>query len=109
MTQSNRIDAIAKWISLVTGIGGLAFVYGMAVIQYEIFPYNQFRDAKLAAKAWHSHYKFEINAEHQEEMYKRLPSFWFPTRRTESGVRINIPEKQAPGLPFLPTILPRLI
>jgi outer membrane protein assembly factor BamB len=100
MSQESLADKIAKVASIVVGIGGVAFVYGMLVVQYQVFPWTYVRDAKMAASALYADFEFRYGAEFNVEMYKRLPNFWFPTDRTESGVTISIPEKQAPGYTF---------
>jgi hypothetical protein len=100
MTETSKIDTISKWVTIVLSIGGLSFLYGMAVVQYKIFPYEQLHDAKIAASALYAESKFVLDAALEKSMHLRFPNLWFETERSESGVTVNIPEKHTGGYIF---------
>lgn len=49
--QNPRVDRLLK-ILFVTGLCVLAFAFGAATFQFQVFPYPLLRDAKLAWDAW---------------------------------------------------------
>jgi hypothetical protein len=101
MAVESTREKIAKWTSLIVCVGGLSFMTGMFFHQYDIFPSNYVRDVDDAFDALiiDMEYRSKLDLVDQE-MYVRMPNFWFPTERTASGVTIDIREKQAPGYTF---------
>ena len=81
MPQKSWVDVVAKWASIIVGIGGLAFAFGMASVQYSTFPYHQIIDAKKAAAALYADFQFQYGAATEQTMYKSFPNLWFPTNR----------------------------